>query len=92
MLELEKEEKVHLYTQIQCTSIADDGVYGTDGDGNKVFYPAKTVLNAAGMKPLSDLADSFRDCADECYVIGDCKKPAKLFEALHYGYFTAMTL
>ncbi len=92
MLELEKEEKVHLNTQIQCTSIADDGVYGTDGDGNKVFYPAKTVLNAVGMEPLSDLADGFRNCADECYVIGDCKKPAKLLEAIHYGYFTAMTL
>lgn len=92
MIELEKEEKIHLRTQIRCTNIAEDGVHGLDADGNDVFFPAKTVLVAAGMKALSGMTDSLRQCVDEYYVIGDCKKPAKILEALHYGYFAAMDL
>lgn len=92
MIELEKEEKLTLRTRITCSEIADDGVHGTDAEGNAVVFPAGTVLVAAGMKALSDVTDSLRGCVDEYYVIGDCKKPAKILEALHYGYFAAMDL
>lgn len=92
MIELEKEEKFHLKTQIKCSEIADDGVHGVDAAGNHVVFPAKTVLVAAGMKPLSELTDSLRSCVNEYYVVGDCKKPAKIMEALHYGYFASMDL
>lgn len=92
MIELEKEEKLTLRTQITCSEIADDGVHGTDAEGNAVVFPAGTVLVAAGMKPLNDVTDSLRGCVDEYYVVGDCRKPAKILEALHYGYFAAMDL
>lgn len=92
MLELEKESRVRLVTEVTCKEITEEGVKGTDRDGNPVFYPASTVLVAAGMKPRAGLREQLRGCCPDSRVIGDCGRPAKIMEALHYGYFAAMDL
>ncbi len=90
MKELEK--SVNLETGVKCTRVTDEGVYAVDMRGEERFYPADTVLLAAGLKPRTELVESLRNCAQDFCVIGDCLQPATVMEAIHMGYFSAMDI
>ncbi len=56
--------------------------------GERVEYPADTVLLAAGMKAKLDEADSLRHCAPESdvFIIGDAKRAATISEAVNEAF------
>jgi NADPH-dependent 2,4-dienoyl-CoA reductase/sulfur reductase-like enzyme len=87
----EIEKKVRLETYTKCTRITSNGVYAVK-DENELFYPADTILLATGMKSRTELVESLRGSAPDFSVIGDCRQPGTILEAIHYGYFTAMNI
>jgi pyruvate/2-oxoglutarate dehydrogenase complex dihydrolipoamide dehydrogenase (E3) component len=90
MKELEK--KARLETSTKCTRITEEGVHAVNGKNEKRFYPADTVLLAAGLRPRTELVESLRNCAPDFSVIGDCLQPATVMEAIHLGYFSALNI
>ena len=93
LLELAKHpDEVTLLTRIRCDEITPQGVRARDEAGQERFFEADTVLVAAGMKPLRDQADALRPCAPDVLVIGDCRKPRRVLEAVRGGYDAGMHL
>lgn len=59
--------------------ITGDGVFGDNGE--RLFFPADTVVCAMGQRPLSEEAYALRYCAPEFFVIGDSVVPKNIMQA-----------
>lgn len=70
---------------VACEEINAQGVVITV-DGEKRCLPADTVILATGSKARTEEAEAFRDCAVDFRRIGDCKRPRKVYDAIHEGY------
>jgi NADPH-dependent 2,4-dienoyl-CoA reductase/sulfur reductase-like enzyme len=73
----------------KCTEIADNKVVYTDKDGNEKYIKADSVVISAGMKAKKAEALGFYGSAESFYMIGDCKKPATVQQAMRSSYSTA---
>jgi pyruvate/2-oxoglutarate dehydrogenase complex dihydrolipoamide dehydrogenase (E3) component len=69
----------------RCTRIFPDGI-SAEKDGLEQKFTADTVIIAAGVRPRTEEAESFRVCADEFWKAGDCKKAGNVRMAVHEGY------
>lgn len=83
-LELEK-CGAQTYTNTRCVEITADGAV-VEQDGQRKKLEADTVIIAAGVKARTDEVETFRSCADEFWVIGDCKQGRNVTAAIHEGY------
>ena len=45
-----------------------------------------TIVMATGLKAVQEIYKSLRQDATEIYMIGDCKKPRKIMDAIWEGY------
>jgi len=86
------EEKTHICCDLTVAEIRPDGVVAKDRDGKEVFFPADNVLMAAGLKPKAEEAEALRSDEYELIVIGDAKKPGKVYDAVRQGFDAAMYL
>lgn len=75
----------------RALEITADGVFG-EKNGEKLFFPADTVVTAMGRRALSDVCDELRFCAPEFYQIGDCTAPQTIYDATRQGYAIAMDI
>lgn len=72
-----------------CKEVTGDSVIYTDSEGNDVAIKADTVIVSTGMKAKRDEALSFYGLADNFYMIGDCKRPATVQQAIRSAFSTA---
>ena len=63
-----------------------------DSTGKELLLEADTVLVAAGMRPNSDQVDRWFGLAEEVIPIGDCRKAARILEAMRTGYCAGLTI
>lgn len=76
---------IDAHTETKCVEIVDDGAI-VEKNGKQEKMTADTVIIAAGVLPKIDEVETFRDCADEFWVIGDCKIGRNVMAAVHEGY------
>ena len=81
---------VHLNTCVK--EINDKHVLVEKTDKSIDAIPYDNVVYAVGMKSKAEEAMTFSDTAEEVYYIGDCKKVAKVLEAVNEAYFIASNL
>ena len=81
-----------MFLNTPCTRVTDEGVWAKGQDGQEILFPADTVLLAVGLRPLTEEAEAFRECAREFRLIGDCRKPRTVFDANKDGYNVARGL
>ncbi len=86
------EEKVKLCCDLTVSEIHPDGVAAKDSDGKEHFFPADNVLMAAGLKPKTAEAEALRSPEYELIVIGDARKPGKVYNAVREGFDAATYL
>lgn len=84
LIELDK-LGVKTYTNARCTEVLPDGAM-VEIDGVPTKLTADTVIIAAGVRARTDEVETFRKCADEFWVIGDCKIGRNVTAAIHEGY------
>lgn len=89
---MEQLEKVTVHTGCTVTGISDTGVEYDDLKGLRHIAPCDTVLYAVGMQPLSDEALSLAGAAPSHILVGDCLKTGKVVDAVHQGYFSAISI
>lgn len=92
MHQLEQEKLITPAVGLCCTAISLEGVTAADKDGNAVFFPADTVIMAAGMISRTESVEPLRSLVPECYVIGDCHHPRQVMQAVREGYDAAVNL
>ncbi len=82
---------VRMETGCVCTRILPAGVEA-QRDGVSELFEADTVIHCVGMRPRSDLAESFRGLSPLFFTVGDCHRVGTVKEAGHEGYFAAMDI
>ena len=90
--EIEKLGNMHILTGAQCTGISDAGVAVKGADGAERMIKADTIVVSAGMKPRTDEAWSLYGIGGQSAIVGDCKKAARMNEAVTDGYFAGFCL
>ena len=76
---------VTTYTNARCTEVLPDGAM-VELSSEQVKLMADTVVVAAGVRARTDEVEKFHDCAEEFWVIGDCKQGRNVTAAIHEGY------
>jgi NADPH-dependent 2,4-dienoyl-CoA reductase/sulfur reductase-like enzyme len=90
--QIESLKNISCHTGLKCSAISLEGVAAEDGDGRKFFFPADTVIMAAGMRPRSELVEALRPLVSEFYVVGDASRPRNVMHAVRDGYDAAVNL
>ena len=76
-----------------CTSIHDESVTVRTADGNIQEVKADGVIYCTGLKaPSAEAMLSYYELAPICRMIGDCRQPRIIKDAVSDGYHTAMNL
>ena len=78
-------------TGMLVTEITSEGV-NCSAEGKGSFFPADTVLCAAGLRPRREAVDALRNTAPIVEVIGDCFRPDILRGATWRAYHAALDL
>jgi pyruvate/2-oxoglutarate dehydrogenase complex dihydrolipoamide dehydrogenase (E3) component len=92
LLDQLKKKSVVCRTDTRGVRITKKGLVCADEDGNEMLFDADTIICAVGQKPLRDVAERLRDCAQEAIEIGDCLKPGSVTEAVFRGYWAAIDI
>jgi pyruvate/2-oxoglutarate dehydrogenase complex dihydrolipoamide dehydrogenase (E3) component len=90
--QMEKAENLHFDTCLRCVSVDAEGVYVENADGAERFFPADTVILAAGMKADEDEIERLRPLVPLFYAIGDGLRARKIMYAVREGYDAAIDL
>ena len=77
--------KITWITGMRVAEVVDGGVICVDSKWAKKSFPADTVILAVGLKPVNELVQVLKEKIPECYAIGDCVEPRKVFQAIHEG-------
>lgn len=90
-------DKIAKSTMKICTNhrvveITDEGVVIAGRKGDIMAISCDTVLVAVGLTPTSALFEQLKDADFKVYRIGDFVKAGKIFDAIHTGYKTALTI
>ena len=87
MPEVERSAKCLVNTKV--VEITDEGVI-CQNKTEKFLVEADSVVCALGFKSPYEKVDALADLVDESYIIGDCSKVAKIYEAISQAYYTAL--
>ena len=87
MPEVEKSAKCLVNTKVK--EIVAEGVL-CERDGEEFTVEADTVVCALGFWSPYEKVDELADLAEESYIIGDCKKVGKIYDAMNTAYYSAL--
>ncbi|MGM0454051.1 MAG: FAD-dependent oxidoreductase, partial [Thermodesulfobacteriota bacterium] len=82
---------VTLHTQTRVTGI-QDGVLTFEKDGTVSRQRFDHVINAAGARPVNDIAARIEPLGIAYSVIGDAVEPGRMNDAIHGGYLAATAI
>ena len=77
--------------ETRAAEVGPEGVRAVSPEGEKRI-PCDTVVNALGMTPLWDEADSLRFCAPEFHQIGDCRMARNLMATTSEAWTAARNI
>ena len=77
---------VNLAMGQRCARITEEGVYTLDRENIEHFYPADTVVFAAGMRSRSAEVERLRPLCTDFYVIGSALKAGTIKNAVRTAY------
>lgn len=84
---------VKVLTGLKAKEVRRDGVTAEDAAGNLVTLPCDSVVLSMGVKPRERMLREFEGCAEELYVVGDCRARAgNITSAVLDGFYAAMNI
>ncbi|MGB9886429.1 MAG: FAD-dependent oxidoreductase [Moorellales bacterium] len=92
LMELLEEHQVTFVTEAKLEAVTEKGVVVVDRSWRRLELPAEAVVLSLGFRPRREVAQKFEGVAPEVYVIGDCRDPQNLKQAVHDGFNVAVEL
>jgi 2-enoate reductase len=86
ILKLLSDVNVKILTDTRVLEITDEGVMISDKQDQRSILGADTVVLAVGLKSNNGLFKILSDKVPEVYLIGDCKEPRKVINAVWEGF------
>ncbi|MBN1802467.1 MAG: FAD-dependent oxidoreductase [Candidatus Lokiarchaeota archaeon] len=77
---------INLLTSSNVLKIIDKGIL-VENEGKTQIIKADTIVIAMGIKSNDELINSLKDKIPYLHILGDCKTPARILEAIHEGYW-----
>lgn len=87
-----RNSRVKIETNTMGQFITDEGLYVKGKEGTEKLIPADIVLLAVGYYNGNPVTDMLRSSAPVVHIIGDCRKPGKVADAVFDGYYMAMDI
>lgn len=85
-------ENIHSETNTAGKYINESGIMCTNQNGEEVFFEADTIICAVGLRPCQDVVNELINLTPEYYVIGDCKRPRQVTQAVSEAYYATREL
>jgi 2-enoate reductase len=76
---------VVMLTGVRYEEITGEGITIITKDGEKKHIEADNILPVLGLEPDRELVRDLKDKVPEVYLIGDCKEPRLILEAIDDG-------
>jgi NADPH-dependent 2,4-dienoyl-CoA reductase/sulfur reductase-like enzyme len=92
LLGLLDRENIEIKTNLKVTEIIENGIKASDQDGNVVSIDADTVVMSFGYKSRTAEVEKFKDLATDVIVVGDCKSPRRIADAVQEGFFAGVDI
>jgi 2,4-dienoyl-CoA reductase-like NADH-dependent reductase (Old Yellow Enzyme family)/thioredoxin reductase len=85
---------VRVLTQRRITEILEKGVFieEVNKEGEREFVECDSVVIAWGGDPNNKLFKELKGKIKEIYLIGDCREPRKLMDAIHDGAYIGINI
>ncbi len=85
-------ENIKKETNTTGKYIDNKGIMCTDEKGDEIFIEADTIICAVGLKPCTDVVEELINITSEYYIIGDCKRPRQVTQAVSEAYYAALDI
>ena len=89
LLDMLKDREVECLTNTSLAEVVDDGVIVIDNNDKRKTIPCDTVALAVGLTPRRELYQAVKNEIAELYLVGDCKEPRKVMDAIWEGFHAA---
>jgi pyruvate/2-oxoglutarate dehydrogenase complex dihydrolipoamide dehydrogenase (E3) component len=86
LLHMLRERNVELLVDKKVDEITDGGLIAVDKNWNRHTLEADNVVLALGMTPNSEVYGWVKEKVPDTYIIGDCYRARKIFDAVHEGF------
>ena len=90
--QMNRAENLTQLPSTKCKCIEGDRMICVDKDGKELEIPFDLVISAVGLKSERTLAMQLDEEFPEVYMIGDAAEVAKIGDAVHQGFFTALKI
>ena len=81
-----------MLTGVKYEEITDKGLTLVDRNGNRQTLEADTIVTAFPLTPNTGLADKLKDIVPKVYMVGDCREPRLIVDAIRDGLETGHNL
>jgi 2,4-dienoyl-CoA reductase-like NADH-dependent reductase (Old Yellow Enzyme family)/thioredoxin reductase len=92
LLELLEERGVRPRTGWVIDRVDPGAVTLANGSGEAIQLPMETLVLATNRRPRAEIVEALKECAPRYQIVGDCKAPRVLFDAIHDGFDAALEL
>jgi 2,4-dienoyl-CoA reductase (NADPH2) len=86
LLEFLSEKGVVMITDAKCEEVIDEGLVITTKEKKRQILKTENILVAMPPQPSTELSKKLEGKFDEIYLIGDCREPHLIPEAIHDGF------
>ena len=86
LLDFLSEKGVVMLTDVKYEEVIDEGLVITTKEKKRQIIRADNILVAMPPKPSTELFKEFESKFAEIYLIGDCKEPHLIQDAIHDGF------
>ena len=92
LLDFLSEKGVVMLTDVKCEEVIDEGLVIMTKEKKRQIIRADNILVAMPPKPSTELFKKLEEKFDEIYLIGDCREPHLIPEAIHDGFHIGRTI
>lgn len=92
LLQLLREGKVETLTGWRLAGIEKGGVWLQAPNWQEKRLQVDSVILALGLTPNQELLNPLQEKFSAVYIIGDCREPRKIYQAIHEGAFVGRTI
>jgi 2,4-dienoyl-CoA reductase-like NADH-dependent reductase (Old Yellow Enzyme family)/thioredoxin reductase len=89
LLDKLEEHEVSILTAHNITAVTESGVETVDSAWNTKALECDTVVLALGTIPRANLKEQLTGGDVEVHIVGDCKQPRRIYEAIHESWWVA---
>jgi 2,4-dienoyl-CoA reductase-like NADH-dependent reductase (Old Yellow Enzyme family)/thioredoxin reductase len=87
-----EEQGLRVRAGVVLQEVKESKVLARDGKGQAQELPADALVVAANLRSRAEVVAELQDVAEEVRVVGDCRAPRILYNAVHEGFEAALEI